>query len=105
MPEEEATISPVFVKQYNLGMSWIHCTHCVTLLATVAARQHGLKVFGGGLESCKLRKRVQHLGMNTFVSCALSPEVMVYSVYLLSTYSCGTRVLSAMGYGVRPFGV
>ena len=29
----------------------------------------------------------------------------VYSGYLLSTYSCGIRVLSDMEYGVRPFDV
>ena len=33
---------------------------------------------------------------------ALSPQIMVYGGCLLSTYSCGIRVLSAMGYGVRP---
>jgi len=42
------------------------------------------------------------------VSCdsnvlVLSPQVTVYSGYLLlSTYSCGIRILSAKEYGVRP---
>ena len=33
---------------------------------------------------------------------ALSPQVSI-SGYMLSTYSCGIRILSAMDYGVRPF--
>ena len=53
----------------NLGLIVHTVCHYCEMVATAAARQQGLKVFGGGLENCKLRKRVQHLGMNTLLSC------------------------------------
>ena len=79
---------------------------------TYCCRQQGLKAFGGGLNGCKLRMRVQHLCMNKYIPlvscvsnlfkswhCLLKSQSLHW--YLLSTYSCGIRVLSAMGYGVR----
>ena len=50
----------------NLGFIVHTVRHYCEMVATVAARQQGLKVFGGSLESCKLRKSVQYLGMYTF---------------------------------------
>ena len=65
------------------------------------------------MESCKLGMRVQHLGTNKYIPlvscvsnlftsshCLLKLQSIVHG-YLLSTYSCGIRILSAMGYGVR----
>ena len=43
----------------NLGLIVHTVCHYCEMVATAAARQQGLKVFGGGLENCKLRKRVK----------------------------------------------
>ena len=61
------------------------------------------------MKSCKLRVRVQHLGTNKYISLVscisnlftswhglLQSQPIVHG-YLLSTYSCGIRILSAMG--------
>ena len=67
------------------------------------------------LKSCKFirRMRVQHLGTNKYIPlvsyvssiftswhCLLKSQLIVHG-YLLSTYSCGIRILSTMGYWVR----
>ena len=46
---------------------------------------------------------VGFLHLQLFYILALSPQVTVYIVhgYLLSTHSCGIRILSDMSYGVR----
>ena len=85
-------------------------TLCVRLLwnSSYCCRQQSLKAFGGGLKSCKLRMSVQHLGMNKYISLVscisnsftswhglLHSQSIVHG-YLLSTHSCGIRILSAM---------
>ena len=51
----------------NLGFIVHTPCHYCEMVATAVPRQQGLKAFGGGLESYKLRKRVQHLGMNKYI--------------------------------------
>ena len=99
----------VFVKQYNLGMcwSWVHSTHSVSLLwnSSYCYRQQTLKAFGGGLKSCKLGstswcKQIYsivflHLQLTSWHGFPQSQSIV--HGYLLSTYSCGIRILSATG--------
>ena len=64
--------------------------------AAVACRQQGFKVFGGGLKSCKLRMRVKFnilviysvgfLHLQLIHILALSPQVTVYSAWVLAKH-------------------
>ena len=111
---QEARVSDVFQCSWS-NVTWVdaHIVHTLSLLwiGSYCCRQQHLQTIGCALKSSKLRMRVQHLCMNKnvlLVSCdsnvlVLSPQVTVYSGYLLlSTYSCGIRILSAKEYGVRP---
>lgn len=91
---------------------WIldSCTHSEALLWNSTAA--GTKIIGGNLESCKLTIRVQYLCMNKCkplvyaiptYSHLCTVSASVYSGYFLSTYSCGIRILSAMGNAIRLF--
>ena len=95
----------VFVKRFIVHTL---CHYC-KMVATAAGMQQGLKVFGGGLEELQVKDEgeIQYLGTNKYISVgflhlqlihilALSPQVTVVHGYLLSTYRCGIRILSAM---------
>ena len=65
------------------------------VVATAVGNKLSLQAIGGGVKSsCKSRVGVQQLS-TVFSSACL------YSGYLLSPYSCGIRILSAMKYGAR----
>ena len=64
---------PVFVEQYNLGICAdlgfiVHtlCHYC-EIVATAAGNKVSKYLEVHGLKSCKLRVRVQHLGMNKYI--------------------------------------
>ena len=102
----------VFVKQYNLGMWFIVHTLChyCEMVATAAGNKVS-KYLEVAWKSCKLRMRVKFNILvrtnifrwfpvyisNLFKSwyCLLKSRYIVHR-YLLSTYSCGIRILSAM---------
>ena len=114
MPGEEARVKYmlVFMEQCSLHV----CGFIVhTLLhLVIAAGNKTSKAFGSDLKCCKLRVGV--LSMNKYIillvlaapTCLYLATVSsnVYSGYLLSTCSYGTRVLSSLFgvvYIVRPF--
>ena len=79
----------------------VHCTHSVSLqwdvVATAVGNKFSLQAIEGGVKSsCKSRVGVQQLS-------TVSSSACLYSGYLLSPYSCGIRILSAMEYGARSF--
>ena len=101
----------VFVKQYNLGMWFIVHTLChyCEMVATAAGNKVS-KYLEVAWKSCQVEDEgeIQHLGTNKYIPlvscisnlfkswyCLLKSRYIVHR-YLLSTYSCGIRILSAM---------
>ena len=75
----------------NLGFI-VHtvCRYSEMVASATAASNKVSKAFGGGLNSCKLRMRVQHLGMNKYiplVSCVSNLFTSWHCLLRVTVYS------------------